>query len=108
VKNISHDETHLQRLVKPTDCAYMIYTSGTTGTPKGVACHHIGPVNMLFYESGVEVFSKGTPEDDDVVGCNPPLCLIFCIWILRYTWQWTCFEFGYEVLYNVDMHSIRG
>eukprot|EP00984_Skeletonema_dohrnii_P018334 scaffold8539_cov133-Skeletonema_dohrnii-CCMP3373.AAC.1 len=54
----------------------MIYTSGTTGTPKGVACHHIGPVNMLFYESGVEIFSKGTPEED-VVGCNPPLVFDF-------------------------------
>eukprot|EP00984_Skeletonema_dohrnii_P009898 scaffold3811_cov108-Skeletonema_dohrnii-CCMP3373.AAC.1 len=71
VKNTSHDETQLQRLVKPSDCAYMIYTSGTTGTPKGVACHHIGPVNMLFYESGVEIFSKGVPEED-VVGCAAP------------------------------------
>eukprot|EP00984_Skeletonema_dohrnii_P022271 scaffold11400_cov75-Skeletonema_dohrnii-CCMP3373.AAC.1 len=81
VKNTSHDDTQLQRLVKPTDCAYMIYTSGTTGTPKGVACHHIGPVNMMFYKSGVEVFSKGTPEED-VVGCAAPL--IFDMFVYGY------------------------
>ncbi len=71
VMNVSYDEVRLERLVKPTDCAYMIYTSGTTGTPKGVACHHIGPVNMIFYESGVDMFSKGVPEED-VVGCAAP------------------------------------
>jgi acyl-coenzyme A synthetase/AMP-(fatty) acid ligase len=67
--------------VKPTDCAYMIYTSGTTGTPKGVACHHIGPVNMIFYESGVDMFSKGVPEED-VVGCAAPL--IFDVFVYSF------------------------
>ena len=72
VEESCHDGVELQRYVMPTDCAYMIYTSGTTGTPKGVVCNHIGPVNMIFYDSGVEVFGKGTPGDD-VVGCAAPL-----------------------------------
>ena len=73
VMNVSYDDVSLDRIVEPSDCAYMIYTSGTTGVPKGVACHHIhiGPVNTTLYESGIEFFSKGVPEDD-VVGCSAP------------------------------------
>ena len=58
MEKTSNDEVVLERDVKPEDCAYMIYTSGTTGTPKGVVCHHLGPVNMMFYDSGIEVFSE--------------------------------------------------
>src|SRR6056300_1363180 len=77
----SNDEVVLERDVKPEDCAYMIYTSGTTGTPKGVVCHHLGPVNMIRYDSGIEVFSGGVPGED-VVGCAPPH--IFDAFILGY------------------------
>ena len=72
VENTSHDGTHLERLVEPSDCAYMIYTSGTTGVPKGVVCDHIGPVNMIFHKSGEMLFSNGKPQVD-VVGCAAPI-----------------------------------
>src|SRR6056300_1642077 len=81
MEKMSNDELVLERDVKTEDCAYMIYTSGTTGTPKGVVCHHLGPVNMMFYESGIEVFSGGVPGDD-VVGCNSTH--IFDMYILGY------------------------
>src|SRR6056300_170357 len=73
-----NDEVVLERDVKPEDCAYMIYTSGTTGTPKGVVCHHLGPVNMMFYDSGIEMFRLSDAEmGDDVVGVSPPLIFDF-------------------------------
>ena len=59
----------LERIVKPSDPAYIIYTSGTTGTPKGVLCNHIGPVNMICYDP---VFDQGKPGVD-VVGSSFPL-----------------------------------
>jgi hypothetical protein len=77
----SNDELVLERDVKPDDCAYMIYTSGTTGTPKGVVCNHIGPVNLIFYDSGLKVFSECDAEDD-IVGCSAPI--IFDVFILGY------------------------
>ena len=77
----SNDEVVLERDVKPEDVAYMIYTSGTTGTPKGVVCNHFGPVNMMFNDSGIEVFSGGVPGDD-IVGCNSTH--IFDMFILGY------------------------
>ena len=67
VMNVDYDDVRLDRVVKPSDCAYMIYTSGTTGVPKGV----VDPMNTTLYESGIEFFSKGVPEDD-VVGCSAP------------------------------------
>jgi non-ribosomal peptide synthetase component F len=81
VENTSHDGTHLERLVEPSDCAYMIYTSGTTGVPKGVVCDHIGPVNMIFHKSGENIFSNGTPQVD-VVGCAAPI--IFDVFVHGY------------------------
>ena len=48
VIKFAYDDVCLECIVEPSDGAYMIYTSGTTGAPKGVACHHIGPVNMSF------------------------------------------------------------
>ena len=67
----SNDEVVLERDVKPEDCAYMIYTSGTTGTPKGVVCHHLGPVNIISSASDCQIFQKGVPGQD-VVGCASP------------------------------------
>src|SRR5210317_423370 len=81
IEKMTNDGVVLERDVKPEDCAYMIYTSGTTGTPKGVVCHHLGPVNMIFYDSGIEVFSGGVPGED-VVGCNSTH--IFDMYILGY------------------------
>eukprot|EP00986_Skeletonema_menzelii_P019793 scaffold29134_cov343-Skeletonema_menzelii.AAC.1 len=81
MEKVSNDEMVLERDVKPEDCAYMIYTSGTTGTPKGVLCHHLGPVNMTFYDSGIDVLSGGAPGND-VVGVSPPL--IFDYFVLGY------------------------
>src|SRR6056300_1670034 len=78
MEKMSNDEIVLERDVKPEDCAYMIYTSGTTGTPKGVVCHHLGPVNMMFYDSGIEMFRLSDAEmGDDVVGVSPPLIFDF-------------------------------
>src|SRR6056300_1790097 len=77
----SNDEVVLERDVKPEDCAYMIYTSGTTGTPKGVVCHHLGPVNMIFYDSGIKVFDTCQPGQD-VVGCSAPI--IFDVFVYGY------------------------
>ena len=62
-------ERQLERIVKPTDYAYMIYTSGSTGKPKGVVCNHIGPVNMIDFDG---LFSNGVPGVD-IVGCSAPL-----------------------------------
>src|SRR6056300_496762 len=76
-----NDEVVLERDVKPEDCAYMIYTSGTTGTPKGVVCHHLGPVNMIFYDTGVKVIGVGVPELD-VVACSAPI--IFDVFVYGY------------------------
>src|SRR6056300_1261722 len=81
MEKTSNDEIVLERDVKPEDCAYMIYTSGTTGTPKGVVCHHLGPVNMIFYDSGVEFFNACQPEFD-VVGCSAPH--IFDVFVYGY------------------------
>src|SRR5210317_96220 len=78
---MSNDELALERDVKPDDCAYMIYTSGTTGTPKGVVCHHLGPVNMIFYDTGVKVFNS-CHSGDDIVGCSAPL--IFDVFVYGY------------------------
>src|SRR5210317_365987 len=79
MEKMSNDEVVLERDVKPEDCAYMIYTSGTTGTPKGVVCHHLGPVNMIFHES--HVLNTCQP-DCDVVGCSAPI--VFDIFVHGY------------------------
>jgi non-ribosomal peptide synthetase component F len=81
MEKMSNDEVVLECDVRPEDCAYMIYTSGTTGTPKGVVCHHLGPVNMMFYDSGVELFHACQPEFD-VVGCSAPI--LFDVFVYGY------------------------
>ncbi len=37
-----------QRVVAPTDIAYILYTSGTTSTPKGVQLQHRGLIENMF------------------------------------------------------------
>ena len=67
------DEVYLEHDVRPTDCAYMIYTNVSTGVPKGLVCHHLGPVNMSIMSLGFKYSAR--------MRCSTHIRHV-CVWML--------------------------